>query len=207
MTATAISLQNQITPFGQDGYFENLASATGLIIDDDECATLQEVFRQVQSQEDNCNLTWQEFYEDGFLPAYRENFRSEIIRRGRDGACDPCMIANDEQAYKLGLEAFIEENCGESEGALDIIASGITAGLGFSIAGFPPATVLSKPDYYVTDWSFWAVMGAGLSIGVYALKETIKGLCKNAKIEKKTAEILNAIAEDRPLRFDGYSVD
>ncbi len=208
MTATAINLQTQTGDFSNRlEFFESLAKATGVIIDDQECEALQNVYEHVRSEDGNCGLTWQEFYEDGFIPAYHENFRQEMIRRGYK-SCDPCAITSQEEAYEAGVKSLVGSMVGApSDYELNAPVMAFPATLSAGLLATDCTGIFGGNHFF--NYSLESKIMGSLVVGLTLLAGglTLKGMRERYKRTSDANKILEAIKNDKPLMFNGYAVD
>ncbi len=236
MSATAMRVYANQVPFNNTPeYYRGLAEYAGIILDSDELESLREIFDENNPNCEEDNLSWCDFYNDGFMPAYRENLREELIRRGREGADGSIDIYNPDnncaddktldELFVKGGELVAREMFGDyiddycSQNAFKYNLNETSAHVGAAVAlvgGIVEGTSLEDPfsmtclrtNFTPVSFGGAAILG-GLVAGItgYIAYKIKKAGSANEALGKKIQSFITSIQNGEPLRFDGYNID
>ncbi len=179
----------------KERFFKDLVKETGILINDAELQALQNVYRDIQQTNEHASFTWDEFYNEGFLPAYQENFRQEMIARGRQHSHS---LLNELDAYEAGVQSLSEAMFGTQAEDLDTWRIGKLVGQASCIFG---GISMFK---YAIDPASYALAGLGSILAVVLTVVSDNEVSLEKQRAADAEALLRMISENKPLRFNGY---
>ncbi len=229
MSNQSLSLYGSTVPFANTPeYYIGLAQNVGLILDSQEGETLQQIYDTYAANND---VSWCDFYTNGFVPAYNENLRNALIRRGqsREGCQNPLdqlSCETDFDALKLsGAEDlarqifgdYIDDYKSKNQGRYSLYQANsiLMGGVGTVAAAFNMNDIiLNGQSSGIASQFLSSTLGlaslCGLSLAAftgYKSYQIQQGYEANEELKVQIDNFIESIAQGQPLRFDGYDID